>query len=107
MQSLRRVAGIGRRMVGQAITSGERPSAAMLHDLAELDGRFNEPWTVLEGDAASAGHFPPELRDALVGGNVAYLGNTRRQRDQIMNQLAQWGSSDVGRKAGCRRRIRD
>ena len=91
MQSLRRVAGIGRRMVGQAITSGERPSAAMLHDLAELDGRFNEPWTVLEGDASSLSPsvLPQEMRDVLTAAKSSYLGNMRRQRDQIMAQLAQ------------------
>jgi signal transduction histidine kinase len=88
MQSLRRVAGIGRRVVGQAITSGGRPSAAVLHDLAELDGRFNEPWTVLESDATSPS-FPAKLKASLVAADLTYLGNTRRQRDKIMNELAQ------------------
>ncbi|HWY63352.1 MAG TPA: HAMP domain-containing sensor histidine kinase [Rhizomicrobium sp.] len=90
MQSLRGVAGTGRRIVGQAIASGERPSTAMLHDLAEQDGRFNAPWAVLEEDKASlpTSILPQKLRDALKSAETAYLENTRQQRDQILSELA-------------------
>ena len=86
LQSLRRVAGIGRRMVGEAIMSGEPPSPSMLHDLAELDGRFNEPWAVLDEDA-NAPSFPPKLAAALNAARATHIEDTRRQRDATLKQL--------------------
>jgi signal transduction histidine kinase len=87
VQSVRIVAGMGRRMVGQAIAGSTRPSPAMLHDLAELDGRFNAPWAVMESDAASLSPavFPPRLRDAVAAAKKAYLEDTLRARDQILS----------------------
>ncbi len=89
-QSLRAVAGMGRRMVGQAIMSGEIPSDAMLHDLAELDGRFNAPWAVVASDAASLppAVFPPRLREAVAAARLAYLEGTLPRRKEILSGLA-------------------
>src|SRR6185437_1284758 len=77
-QQVRQVAGIGRRMVGQAIASGEAPSDTMLHDLAELDGRFNSPWAVMDADARSLSSpvFPQQLRDALTTADRLYVHDT-------------------------------
>jgi signal transduction histidine kinase len=90
-QVVRQVAGIGRRMVGQAIMTRERPSTAFLHDLAELDGRFKGPWAVMESDAQtlSSALFPQQLRDAIATAKAAYLGETLHERDKVLAQLAQ------------------
>jgi signal transduction histidine kinase len=89
-QSVREVAGTGRRMVGQAIMSRAPPTDAMLRDLAELDGRFNAPWGVIESDAASLppAAFPARLRDAVAAARKAYLEDTIRQRKEILSGLA-------------------
>jgi signal transduction histidine kinase len=85
---LRQVAGINRRMVGEAVVSGKSPSAALLHDLAEQDGRFNQPWSALDDDTALP-DFPSALTGSIAGARRAYIGETRRQRDQILEGLAQ------------------
>jgi HAMP domain-containing protein len=87
MRTLREVAGIVRRMVGQAIASGQPPSSSLLRDLAEQDGRFNQPWQALDDDALTP-DFPPALKEAVASARTAYLGGMRRERDTILEGLA-------------------
>ena len=97
VQSLRGVGGISRRMVGEAISAGHPPSQALLRDLAEQDGRFHQPWTSLSNIAASA-DIPPAVKQAVTAAGNAYLVDTRRQRDRIMNGLASGRSPLTGRE---------
>jgi signal transduction histidine kinase len=96
VRTLRQVAGIGRRMVGEAIAGGRPPSPLLLHDLAEQDGRFNQPWSALDDDTASP-DFPPALKKSVDAARDAYLVTMRRQRDQIMNRLVMGASPMTGR----------
>ena len=88
---LRQVAGINRRMVAEAIVSGQPPSAALQHDLAEQDGRFNQPWSALDEDADLT-DFPAALKLSVDGARLSYVEETRRERDSILEGLARGAS---------------
>jgi signal transduction histidine kinase len=97
IRTLRQVAGIGRRMVGEAIASGRPPSPSLLHDLAEEDGRFNQPWSAIDDDTALS-DFPPALKKSVDAARNAYLKTMLGQRDQIMDGLAKSASPMSGRQ---------
>jgi signal transduction histidine kinase len=88
---LRQVAGINRRMVGEAVVSGRPPTPSLLHDLAEQDGRFNQPWSGLDEDTALP-DFSAALKLSVDAARRAYVEETRHKRDQILKGLAQGAS---------------
>jgi cell cycle sensor histidine kinase DivJ len=97
VRTLTEVAGISRRMVGEAIVSGQPPSPALLHDLAEKDGRFNQPWSALGDDVAGA-DLPDALKQAVTRAKAIYINRTLNQRDQILQTLASGAKHMTGRE---------
>ena len=79
--------GVERREVARAIGEGKVPGDARLQQLAELDGRLNQPWSALQNDKTNFPGFPAELAVLVDRANDAYFVKYRALRAKHFGAL--------------------
>ncbi len=79
-------AGTDRRDIATAITAARKLSAAQLQQFAEMAGRINAPWAIIDEDI-SLPAFPPKLKTAIQNANNIYFIQVLNARKEIINGL--------------------
>jgi PAS domain S-box-containing protein len=80
-------AGTDRMLVGAAVAHARRLTAAQQQRLAELTGRIDEAWMLVEA-AASRPTTPPQIAAAVARARALYFDDVRAKRQQIFDDLA-------------------
>jgi signal transduction histidine kinase/DNA-binding response OmpR family regulator/HPt (histidine-containing phosphotransfer) domain-containing protein len=87
-------AGTDRRNIATAITAARKLSAAQLQQLAEMAGRINAPWAIIDEDT-SLPVFPPKLKTAIQNANNIYFIQVHNARKEIINGLIAGTSASI------------
>jgi len=82
----RTAAGKDRMLVGQLILRGGSPTTAQDIQLAELTGRIEAPWALLNDNARRA-EMPSAFKAAVAAADRLYFGDLRGQRQAILGAL--------------------
>jgi len=83
---VRLAAGIERAQFATAIEEPRPLSAKNVQQLAELIGKIDAPWSVVEADVKRSS-FPPELRAAVQAAGKMYFVDLRAKRKELLDEL--------------------
>jgi PAS domain S-box-containing protein len=83
----RDVAGTDRMLVGAAIADGKRLTIAQQLRFAELGGRIDAAWRLVENEANEP-TTPPALKAAVAEARALFVDDLRVRRQQIIDDLA-------------------
>jgi signal transduction histidine kinase len=96
--SIRKPAGIDRRLLANAIDSREILDSPDRQQFAELTGQIDGPWSAIVRDAQLPS-FPPALKAAVETAQKAYFTDLRAKRAELIEQLAQGRSPSLSGQA--------
>jgi signal transduction histidine kinase len=85
--NVRIAAGVDRRLIAMAIAENRPVSVDQLQQFAEMTGRINAPWAVVEQEARLPA-LPEQLKTAIQTANSAYFVRFRNARQAIIKKLA-------------------
>ena len=86
--SMREILGRDRRLLSEAVISGQKLTSAQLQQFAEQEGNINYPWGVLASDRTDLPAFPVELKRAVNNAEKTYFGEVSAIRRKILDALA-------------------
>ncbi|MBN9546379.1 MAG: HAMP domain-containing histidine kinase [Alphaproteobacteria bacterium] len=86
--SMREILGRDRRLIAEAIISGQKLTSVQLQQFAEQEGNLNYPWGVLASDRVDLPTFPLELKRTVDNAEKTYFGEVRIHRRAILDALS-------------------